>query len=103
MMRRSMTLELKGPRQPFFKLRQSIQALLLAVAGCLLFGAEPLIAQGTKDVRTTNPHGSIRIACENCHAAMSWKPIRAKPEFDHNSATRFPLRGMHENGTYARC
>jgi hypothetical protein len=50
-----------------------------------------------KSVRgqTRNPHGPIKIPCENCHTFTSWKPIRAVPEFNHNS-TAFPLRGLHE-------
>ncbi|HLK19154.1 MAG TPA: hypothetical protein VKT81_09365, partial [Bryobacteraceae bacterium] len=34
---------------------------------------------------------------------MSWKPIRAKPEFNHNTETKFPLRGLHENVACGQC
>src|SRR3981189_756202 len=42
-----------------------------------------------------SPHGPLAIPCENCHTNTSWVPIRAIPEFNHDS-TRYPLRGMHE-------
>ena len=45
--------------------------------------------------RTRNPHGPIEIACQNCHASESWKPIRRAPDFDHNRQTLYPLRGAH--------
>src|SRR5512135_1337064 len=44
-----------------------------------------------------SPHGALSIACTSCHTATSWTPIRAVPDFDHNSQTRFSLRGMHQN------
>ncbi len=49
-----------------------------------------------------SPHGPLNVACQNCHTAMGWKPIRSKPEFDHNQ-TKFPLRGMHESVTCTQC
>jgi hypothetical protein len=51
---------------------------------------------------TGNPHGNLNMACETCHTATAWKPIRSIPEFDHNK-TRFPLRGMHENVACMQC
>ncbi len=42
-----------------------------------------------------NPHGALTIACQNCHTTTSWSPLRAKPEFNHNTDTHYPLRGMH--------
>jgi hypothetical protein len=41
-----------------------------------------------------SPHGPLKIACEKCHTASTWRPIRSKPEFDHGK-TGFPLRGLH--------
>src|ERR1017187_8014169 len=49
-----------------------------------------------------SPHGPLEVACQNCHTAMGWKPIRSKPEFDHN-LTKFPLRGGHESVTCTQC
>ncbi len=49
-----------------------------------------------------SPHGNLQIPCENCHTQSAWKPIRSKPEFDHNK-TRFPLRGLHEGVACVQC
>jgi hypothetical protein len=63
---------------------------------CVAF---PLAAQRE---RTRSPHGTLAIACENCHVASGWRPIRPKPEFDHNR-TNYPLRGMHEKVQCTQC
>ncbi|MBZ5654257.1 MAG: hypothetical protein LAO56_03155 [Acidobacteriia bacterium] len=52
--------------------------------------------------QTRSPHGSLNIACQNCHTVYGWKPIRAVPEFDHNQ-TKFPLRGLHEGVNCVNC
>lgn len=52
--------------------------------------------------RTRSPHGSLSIACERCHSATSWKPIRPVPEFNHNE-TRFPLRALHVSVDCRQC
>ena len=52
---------------------------------------------------TRSPHGSLNMACQNCHTVYGWKPIRAIPEFDHNTQTKFPLRGMHEGVNCVNC
>ncbi|MGA7792866.1 MAG: hypothetical protein WCA19_07500 [Candidatus Acidiferrales bacterium] len=49
-----------------------------------------------------SPHGPLTIPCENCHTNTSWVPIRAIPEFNHDS-TRYPLRGMHEKVSCTGC
>ena len=56
---------------------------------------------GQKQI-TRNPHGSLKIPCENCHSSLSWKPIRSIPEFDHDK-TGYPLRGMHEKVPCTEC
>ena len=61
--------------------------LLLLVAS-FSGGQKPGIAT------SQSPHGNLNIPCQNCHTAQGWKPIRAVPEFDHNT-TSYPLRGMH--------
>jgi len=53
--------------------------------------------------RTANPHGPLKIACESCHTASGWRPIRPQPEFDHNTQTSYPLRGMHEGVACNSC
>ena len=49
-----------------------------------------------------SPHGPMQVACEKCHTASAWKPIRAKPDFDHNK-TGYPLRGLHLDVTCEEC
>ena len=49
-----------------------------------------------------SPHGPMIIPCENCHTNTSWAPIRAIPEFNHDT-TRYPLRGMHEKVSCTGC
>ena len=49
-----------------------------------------------------SPHGPLNIPCENCHTNTSWAPIRAIPEFNHDT-TRYPLRGMHEKVSCTGC
>jgi DUF971 family protein len=49
-----------------------------------------------------SPHGALTIPCENCHTPQAWRPIRAVPEFDHNT-TKYPLRGMHERVRCIEC
>ena len=51
---------------------------------------------------TRSPHGPLAIPCENCHTNTSWRPIRAIPEFNHDS-TRYPLRGLHQKVSCTQC
>ncbi|MBL0158638.1 MAG: hypothetical protein IPP47_16260 [Bryobacterales bacterium] len=53
--------------------------------------------------RTASPHGPLQVACESCHTANAWKPIRPRPDFDHNSQTKWPLLGMHQNVACKSC
>jgi hypothetical protein len=48
------------------------------------------------------PHGPMQVACEKCHTSSAWKPIRSKPEFDHNK-TGYPLRGLHASVACQEC
>jgi hypothetical protein len=61
--------------------------------------AEP---QAQSALTTRSPHGPLNVPCQNCHTVDGWKPIRAVPEFDHNT-TRFPLRGLHQNVACTSC
>ena len=65
-------------------------------------GGVPPAGQGQSSANTRSPHGSLSIPCQNCHTQSGWKPIRAVPEFDHNT-TRYPLRGMHEGVACTQC
>jgi hypothetical protein len=58
--------------------------------------------QQRRDQGTRSPHGSLNIACDNCHTFSSWKPIRSVPEFDH-SKTKYPLLGMHTKVACMQC
>src|SRR5579862_1633042 len=51
---------------------------------------------------TRSPHGTLNMPCENCHTLTSWKPVRARLEFDHNK-TRYPLRGLHQDVSCTEC
>lgn len=37
--------------------------------------------------------------CSNCHTEVSWKPVT----FDHETSTRFPLRGAHAKASCESC
>src|ERR1700756_1939256 len=68
----------------------------------LLPTSTPKSGQEQSYGETHSPHGNLNIACQNCHTASGWKPIRPAPEFDHNQ-TRYPLRGMHEGVACTQC
>ena len=55
------------------------------------------------DVHTRNPHGPLPASCEACHTATAWTPMRARPEFNHNTQTAYALRGMHANVACKGC
>jgi ribosomal protein S27E len=65
---------------------------LLVLASGVLWARERPVRVG--DGETHSPHGKLDIACDNCHTAKAWSPIRPVPEFDHRK-TGFALRGMH--------
>ncbi len=52
--------------------------------------------------QVSNPHGPMAIPCQNCHSAISWKPIRSNPDFNHDK-TGYPLRGMHQKVDCTQC
>ncbi len=71
--------------------------VLMIVASLGLVGPQPQDRGNTR-----SPHGSLSLPCQSCHTSMSWKPIRAVPDFDHNK-TGFPLRGMHTSVACTQC
>ncbi len=73
----------------------------LAFVSLIVLGAFAA-AQSPPAADSRSPHGTLDIPCQNCHTSIGWKPIRSKPEFDHNR-TKFPLRGMHESVTCNEC
>lgn len=69
----------------------------------LAFLAPLLALQPAQDRGSTrSPHGALNVACQSCHTTISWKPIRAVPDFDHNK-TAYPLRGMHASVACTQC
>ena len=53
--------------------------------------------------RMKNPHGTLEIQCQNCHALSTWKPIRKVPDFNHDTQTRYPLEGQHRTVGCVSC
>jgi hypothetical protein len=78
-----------------------ISTLVIALVVALMPSASPG-GQSQNAVQTRSPHGELNIPCQNCHSSLSWKPIRANPEFDHNK-TSYPLRGMHVGVACTQC
>jgi hypothetical protein len=76
--------------------------LHLVIAFAMLPGGQPTGGQAQSSASTRSPHGSLSVPCQNCHTLSGWKPIRAVPEFDHNT-TKYPLRGMHEGVACTQC
>ena len=75
------------------------------ISRLLVFALLALAVVGTTSAQRQpgrSPHGPLTIPCENCHTNTSWAPIRAIPEFSHDS-TRYPLRGMHEKVSCTGC
>ena len=77
---------------------------LIFLPSLVLTVQAPALGQNRRvpDSETRSPHGPLAIPCENCHTQTSWKPIRAVPEFDHNT-TSYPLRGMHAKVDCVQC
>ncbi len=84
-------------------------AALVAASGSLcallwlLGGASVLDGQTFERGPTHSPHGALKIPCSSCHTEKNWKTLRAIPEFNHNTQTRYPLRGMHEGVKCSLC
>ncbi len=49
-----------------------------------------------------SPHGTISIACTDCHTTTSWKEL-AKPMLFKHSTTGFELQGKHNSVTCIEC
>jgi hypothetical protein len=73
--------------------------------GVVVFGAIVLILAGARlegQTRVANPHGSLSLACAQCHGATSWTPARPSREFRH-APNRFPLDGAHAQAECSSC
>lgn len=77
--------------------------LMQAILVFQVSAAVPARQGGATDPTSSlSPHGPMEVACEKCHTASGWKPIRKKPDFDH-SKTKYPLRGLHTAVTCQQC
>ena len=74
-----------------------VHTILLLQVGAASSGAA---AAGSEP--SGSPHGPMQAACETCHTASAWKPLRKKPDFDHNK-TGYPLRGLHSTVACEEC
>jgi len=77
---------------------EQMVVLILTLLAPLLMGGQT--AQDRASTRS--PHGTLNVPCQSCHTNLSWKPIRAVPDFDHNK-TAYPLRGMHAKVACTQC
>src|SRR3974377_1410633 len=65
----------------------------------------PLVLRGEQSrdqASTQSPHGTLATPCQACHTSVSWKPLRAYLDFNHDN-TKYPLRGMHKSVTCTGC
>src|SRR4051794_17705092 len=90
------------------KNEKRIMLVLLALAGALLAQQKtpPQNLPPTQNMQrgpVRSPHGSMNIACANCHTSINWQPLRAALEFDHNRETAYPLKGMHATVACRQC
>jgi hypothetical protein len=76
--------------------------LLLSICTAVFFTL-CMLAQTMQRGSTRSPHGQLSIPCASCHTSISWKPLRAIPEFNHNRETKYPLRGMHAKVECSLC
>src|ERR1035438_639879 len=83
---------------PRSKIKRRLPVVLLTAA---LIGG--LAQQNMQRGPVRSPHGSLNIACGNCHTSIGWKPLRPVPECNHNRETRYPLKGMHTKVECAQC
>ncbi|MBN9662806.1 MAG: hypothetical protein J0H49_31700, partial [Acidobacteria bacterium] len=81
------------------RMMRNVLTLAALMGCCALLPAQT--APGAN--RTRNPHGPLKVACETCHTSSSWRPLRAQPEFNHNTETSYPLRGMHAGVACSGC
>lgn len=65
----------------------------------LLMGSAPAEAQQTG----ANPHGTLRVGCEQCHTPQGWRPLRKPLPFQHEKETGFPLIASHKAASCVGC
>src|ERR1035441_2128036 len=72
--------------------RYAATLVLCGLSGTLMW----MLGQDLQRGPVRSPHGPLTIPCGNCHTSVSWSPLRAVPEFNHNRETRYPLQGLHK-------
>src|SRR5512145_1701205 len=83
---------------PFLASRYALCAL--PYVGVLLFGlSQPAQAQVAT---ANNPHGKIKIPCNDCHSTKGWSPLRLDLKFRHEQ-TGFALEGQHAAVECKKC
>lgn len=75
----------------------------IALATGLTLGWATLLAG--QEAASFSPHGSLPggLDCSACHTSQGWRPLKARPDFDHDRATSFSLTGRHAEVVCARC
>ena len=63
-----------------------------------------MMAAGTAraQLKDSNPHGKIDVACTTCHTADGWRPVKIQKSFNH-AYYGFPLDGGHGSVTCGSC
>jgi hypothetical protein len=79
--------------------RATFKAVMITILSLLTLLAAQ---QREPRAKVQSPHGNLNQPCESCHTYSAWKPIRSRPEFNHNQ-TKYPLRGMHEGVSCREC
>ena len=73
------------------------------IVSMLLTATSVLAGPQSEAPRMRNPHGTLEIQCQNCHASSTWKPIRQVPDFNHDTQTKYPLDGQHRTVGCVNC
>src|ERR1035441_9533531 len=79
--------------------RYAATLVLCGLSGTLTW----LLAQDLQRGPVHSPHGKLAIPCGSCHTSISWSPLRAAVEFNHNRETRYPLQGLHKKVECRQC
>jgi hypothetical protein len=82
--------------------RRALPPALLLAGTLVAWGLTLARADTPAAVRTTNPHGALRVDCGACHTAESFTKLLPKPAFRHDD-TGFRLRGAHAQASCKGC
>jgi predicted CXXCH cytochrome family protein len=93
-MKKTRFLKSVGCLYPLVKFESHVKSKLLKWP---LWGVFVLLlfCQAKAQIATANnPHGKIKIACNDCHTTKGWSPLRLDLKFKHEK-TGFALEGQH--------